>query len=304
MKVRTQWKATAIVVGSLMLVAGCATKKAGHLVGEAPHKIQCPSQPAVTTGTINLRSAGQQPRKAVRSAVDATTRQQATMGLAMHISTGTADVDAPTIRMPVTMAVTASCRAGFVYTARYGTPQVEPGAPSSATMQQQMNQVNGMTLTSANDRGGHVLDSKFSKVPQSLSVGGTNPLSSIGDFNQAVVGFPSQPIGVGARWTATSQVVTGPVHLSVDSTWKLLSWKGDTITLSSSISEHAKPYSQTISGHKITVSKLTGSGQSSLNVDLHKLIGIGTIRIKTHTEVSADDGSSATTDLSMAMAIH
>ncbi len=303
MKVRMQWRATAVAVGSLLLVAGCASTKAGHLVGEAPHKIQCPSQPAVTTGTLKVLNAGQQPRKAARSAADNSTRQQATMTLAMHISTGAADLDAPTIRMPVSFAVTASCKAGFVYTARYEKPQVDPGAESSTAMQQQMDQINGMTLTSANDRSGHVVDSKFSKVPKSLTVGGTNPLNSISDFNQAVVGFPNQPIGVGARWIATSEVVTGPVHLTIHSTWKLLAWQGDTISLSSAISEQAKPYSQTVSGHKVTVSKLTGSGQSSLKVDLHKLIGLGTIQIKTHTELSADDGSSANTDLSMAMAI-
>jgi hypothetical protein len=286
-----------------MLVAGCATTKAGHLVGEAPHKIQCPSAPAVTTGTLKLLDAGRQPRKAVRIDVDKTTRQQATMGLAMHIATGDSEADAPVIQMPVSMTVTASCKAGFVYTARYGKPRVDPDSPNSAAMQQQMDQVNGMTLTSANDRTGHVLDSAFSKVPKSLSVGGTNPLNSIGDFNQAVVGFPSKPIGVGARWTAISQVDTGPAHLTVNSTWRLLSRTGDTLTLASAISEQAKPYSQTISGHKITISKLTGTGQSSLNVDLSKLIGTGTIHLKTHTEASADDGSSATTDLTMVMGI-
>src|SRR5579875_3027877 len=241
---------------ALLLVAGCASAIAGKPV-EGAHPIGCPTAPATGRGTT-VSDTGAAPRTQFRLADEKPTEQQSTFVFDMDFTSNGNEVTVPTVRMPTTVTVTASCRQGFVYRAVYLRPQVDQDGPNAGAYQKQYDKIAGMTLVAAVDRLGNTVDSKLTHIPD-LNVAGTNPLNSISNFNQATVGFPLQAIGVGAKWSAHRTIANGAEHIAVTANYHLLSRHGNTVTVASTVSETAKPYSETIQGHKVTVDSVTGS---------------------------------------------
>jgi hypothetical protein len=284
---------------ALLLVAGCTTAIAGK---PGRHTIACPTAPAKDRAT-SVTDAGSAPRKDFRLTADPSTTQRPTFTFDLQFDLGGDDVIVPTTDMPVALSVTSACPQGFVYRAVYQRPRVEPGDPNSNTYQTQYNKIAGMTLTASVDRFGNTVDSNLTHIPD-FNVGGSNPLSSISDFNQATVGFPNQAIGVGAKWSAHRMISSGAARIALTANYQLLSRHGNTVTVASTVSETGKPYSQTIQGHKVTVESLTGSGQGTITMDLGKPVGSGSIDVQTVSKVSADDGSSSTISLDTRMTVH
>lgn len=287
---------------ALFLLAGCTNAIAGRSGGEGAHTIACPTALATDRPTP-VSDTGKAPRKKFRLTDDKPGTQHLTFVFDMDLDVGGNATTVPTVDMPTSLSITSSCRQGFVYRAVYERPRVDPDDPNASTYQDQYDKMAGMTLTAANDRLGNTLDSALTHVPD-LNVGGSNPLNSISQFNQATVGFPNQAIGVGAKWSARRTIPYGAAQITVTANYQLLSWHGNKVTVASKVDETGKPYSQTIQGHKITVDSLTGSGQGTITMDLGKPVGSGSIDVHTITKVSADDGSNSTISLDTKMAIH
>jgi len=288
-------------VGSMVLATSCVSTTAGHPIGAGTHVVRCPTS-AAPQQAPEVTNTGTAPRRQLQLSATKSTRQASTFTITMQLQLDGNQIEVPTTEMPVTLAVTSTCPQGFLYRATYQKPRVDPNDPNADTYQQQFDKMAGMMLTVAVDHYGNTVDSAMTNVP-SYDLGGTNPLNSISDFNQATVGLPTKPIGVGAQWTARRTLSVGPAQLTVTADYQLLSIRGDIITVSSKVTETGKPYSLTIQGHKATVESLTANGQGTLQMDLSKPLGTGDIELQTITRVSVDDGSSSTTTLHTSMKI-
>ena len=289
-------------IGSTLLATSCVRTTAGHSLGQGTHVVRCPAAPAAQRVT-QVTNAGSAPRKKLRLAASTSTRQHSTFTITMQLQLDANDITVPTTEEPVTLAVTSTCPQGFIYQATYQKPRVDPSAANASTYQGQIDKMTGMMLVVAVDRYGNTVDSDLSKVPN-YDLGGTNPLNSISDFNQATVGLPTEAVGVGAQWTARRTISIGPARITFTAGYELLAETGNVITVSSTVSEAGKPYSETIQGHKVTVESLTASGHGTLQMDLSKPIGTGNIDLETTTKISADDGSRSTTTLTTSMKIN
>jgi uncharacterized protein DUF6263 len=287
---------------ALLLLAGCTTAIAGKPGGAGTHTVACPSAPAQNRAT-SVADSGSAPRKNFRLTADKTTTQHPIFTFDLQFDLDGNDVTVPTTDMPVALSVTSTCPQGFVYRAVYERPRVDPDGTNAPAYQTQYNKIAGMTLIAAVDRFGNTVDSDLTHIP-AFNVGGSNPLNSISDFNQATVGFPDQAIGVGAKWSAHRTISSGPAQIDVTAHYQLMSWHGNTVTVASQVSETGKPYSQTVQGHKITVDSLTGSGQGTITADLDRPIGSGSIEVQTVSKVSADDGSNSTISVDTRMTVH
>lgn len=137
-------------------------------------------------------------------------------------------VDAPPIELTLTNEVTGVSDDEVEVLTTYDEARVtEPDDPSASAVQSALDGITGLSSTSTFSRSGELLDSELD-IPDGLTGAARQTVEQIGDQSQSLtVAFPTEELGVGARWTATSALELNGVTVQQTTTYELTALDGD-----------------------------------------------------------------------------
>ncbi len=240
--------------------------------------------PAVgAPATITLLTPGAAPRTALRYKVPVNTRERLAITTALTMSMAMEGMEmppqtVPTMKMTADMAITAVSAAGDMnYEMTFTGLGLEgPGEANAAAMLQQASAaIVGLKASATTSPRGVVsngridLDKVDPQIRQLLA-------SSASSFETMSLPFPTEAVGVGARWEARQGIDSGGSVLFQKTVFEIIGIEGDTVRLKGTVEQTAP--AQAVSnpalpaGATMQIESLTGTSSATMTVRLDSLV--------------------------------
>jgi hypothetical protein len=277
-----------------------------------------------TTTTIaapepELLDAGAAPRRRLRAALTEGARARAALtvdvGVDQHGEGAEAAIDPPPITEVVDFRVgrvsatdaTVSFRFAEVRAARVGTQLSDVEHLELNASLQQLVGVAGTGRVDDRSAPGKVAYD----LPAGLDAGvATHLRDAEQQFAGLAVPLPADPVGVGARWRASDQVVAGGITFRRTATYEVTSLDGRLVGYTATVTQEAVPgrleTPDPTAGTTYTVVSATGSGTTRGTLDLSSPVSAARASTHVHSVLRRDTAAGSTDldqDLTVAVAI-
>jgi hypothetical protein len=231
---------------------------------------------------FELLLAGDEPRSALRFAPTTGTQEQVELTMRMSMSIAGPGLppmnqDLPPIKQfnrAETIAV-ADGRITEKITYEKVTVDAAGVDPTvAAAMQTAMAQLQGFEQTVIYDDRGGIIEGTLD-IPEGTDAQLAQTLESLTKtVEQAMVRFPEQPVGIGARWKETSQIANGGLELEQTGEFTLVARDGDQITIETLITQTPLSTKFTPAGipAELDILEFDSKGSGRVIYDLTKLM--------------------------------
>jgi hypothetical protein len=270
--------------------------------------------PRLPGPVVTVTSAGAEPRRALRYSPAKGARDRVQMVMRMAMTMGFGETNVPRVEMPpiaMTMdtVVTSATADRFVVAAKVTEVRVEeaPDPAVTAAVRKEVGAMVGMTMTMTMTRRG-LLESADVKLPSGVSPQIAQMMESMKQsMSQVTPPFPEDPVGVGASWTAVSQLEANSLKLTQTAVFELVKLDGDRGTSKIEITQKALPQSVnppgTPPGVKTHLESLATTGNGELSFDLGRVMPIDAKMQSSSAMQMSVSQQGQTTPMSMTMEI-
>lgn len=194
-----------------------------------------------TTGAPSSRSAvtvldpGAEPRRELRyrlepGTADATT-QRSEGTLVQDVAGQRQELAVPVTEVDVDHTVEDAGDGRFTAASTFGTARVMGGDPAAvAETERILQQLEGVTITTTSTDRGEVLDTTLDELPETGNPAFDMLSSSL--LQQAAslaFPFPEEPVGIGARWSVTTEVEIGGLPIRAEYRMTMTRLDGDAL---------------------------------------------------------------------------
>lgn len=268
---------------------GAATKAEAAEAKDAPTPDKADEPPVGNTKQIEIASstppsitlieAGTDPQTLRLSpAAGATEAMKMTMVMTMQMGPGIPTVEMPPMVTTMSSVVDSVSEGSIKATVKFESIAVEAAASTPKVLVDNLEQTlagfeSFESRVEIDERGallGGTVD-----VPQSLPAPLQQTMNQMQEsFGKLQVPFPEEPVGVGGRWKALSNIEQGGMKIEQTATYEMLSREGDTIALTVGITqkvtdpEFSPPGMPGVTG---TIERYEGGGSGALKLQLDKL---------------------------------
>jgi hypothetical protein len=281
------------------------TQKMAALYETAPTPAQGPKVRPATSAQVKLLEAGAEPRKVLRLHPKAGDKQTLGMTLKMAMEMKMGDTEMPAMKMPaISLTMDATVKSvspeGEI---TYDMVMSDASVAEDAEVLPQIAEAMKTAFTSikGSSGAGTMSDRGLSKgVELKGPAGAAAPqvnqaMEQMREaFAHVVVALPEEAVGAGARWQASRPLKTQGMTIEQTTTYELVSVAGERATVKSTIAQQAanqKIENPVMPGMKLDVTKMTGTGNGEIRLDLTKLLAPeGTMDLHTDIEMGLDMG--------------
>lgn len=277
MRTRRRWMPAMLIAGLMMPHAALAQ----------PAETDAPAvEPASKEPVVELVDAGRSPRRALRLAPTAGQTQTLTMHMGISMAMSMSGMDMPAQDLPATvMTIKTKVQEvkpdgdivlGFEIT---DTDLVDTDASNAMVvdaMRDSLESIEGLKGTSTTSTRGITRDGSV-KLPDSADDAMRESFSQVEDnFSRIGVPFPAEEIGVGAKWTVTTVLDSNGLKLKQIADCELISLKGNTVKIKSTIRQSAPPQSIDAPGippgAEVHLTSFAGKGTSVFTMMLDEML--------------------------------
>jgi Family of unknown function (DUF6263) len=246
----------------------------GEIADARPTQEQLPA--------VEVLRDGSEPREALRLAPPAGASAQVAMTLRLGIEqSGASDasLEAPPIRATIDTALQDTTPTGdFHATFAYPSFDVLRGGGASASQRRSVERTlapfDGLSGELTVTPRGELVDSNL-EIPPTADTEATQLLTQIGDqFRDLTIPLPETPVGVGARWRATTQLRLNGIETRQVNEYRLKKRTGTTLELDVQGTQTARR--QTIESGNVTlrVKSYKTTFRGTTTIDLTRLLPV------------------------------
>ncbi len=281
-------------------------------VAVADGELSIPESARLPLTEVELLEPGEGERVALRlrSEVGQTETMRLEQVMTMQIQLGEQQgptVEMPPIRMDMVMETTHVGEDGAMrHSSRLSNLEVLGDGPLVARLEQDLAPLRELTGWDVIDARGRMVAAEY-ELPGSASPELRNSLQRTQEaLRQLMPPLPEEPVGVGARWQAVSDVRSQIAFRQV-STYTLESMEGDRIVLSVQTEQSADPQPMASDQPGVTAELLAFDGEASARIELN-LVGLaptseGNVAVELTTRATADGQPPQEVTMKMATAV-
>jgi hypothetical protein len=260
--------------------------------------------PATPKSLVKLLAAGSEPRTALRLHPAAGDKQTTIMTMKMAMATSVAGQAMPAMNIPamvMTMAITVknvSAAGDINYELVFSDatvaedPDIQPAV--AAALKTSLAGIRGLTGTGRmSDHG--IVKSMEIKLPADAAPQLSQTLDQMKEsFSSSSIPLPEEAVGPGAQWEYKTRIKSQGMTLDQTLAYELVAIEGNRITLRTTLTQNAanqKIQNPAMSGVKVDLNKMTGTGTGSSTYDLAHLMPVtGTLAEKAEINMSMNAG--------------
>lgn len=256
--------------------------------------------------SIVVRSAGAEPRRAIRYRFTEGQMESLAMRMRMRIQLDNGGTPLPIIAMPeMTGHVTLGpvhVRADGLYDVPFRISSFEMGeggdlpAQAVEAIRGELRSMEGIAGSQRMDDRGRV-SYVHMEVPETAPQSARQTLEQMQrSIEQITFALPEEPLGVGAELDVTMQIAGPPVALTQVVHMRIDAMEDDTLTVAATLEQRADEQPMAgPAGAEVTLLTMAGEGQSRLEVSLERLVPMGTFLLRVQSVVRATlNGQTAT----------
>ena len=229
--------------------------------------------------TITLLEAGTDPQTLRLSpTAGATEAMRMTMTMTMQMGPGTPKVEMPPMVTTMSSVVDSVSEGSIKATVKFESMTVEatPSTPKMLVdnLQQTLAGFESFKSSIELDERGALLGGTID-APQGLPAPLQQTMNQMQEsFGKLQVPLPEEPVGVGGKWTALSNIEQGGMKIEQTATYEVLAREGNTVKLKVGLSqkvvepEFSPPGMPGVTG---TIERYDGGGNGTLELQLDKL---------------------------------
>jgi len=261
-----------------------------------------------TEPSSTLLQAGAEPRRALRLHPKPGEKRTSTMTLkiAMEVQMGVTEA-APTKMPATTIAIDytvnkVSAEGEITYEAVMTDTTVAEDSDAKPEIVQAMKTalvgVKGMSINGIMSSRGIVRESQV-KMPPDIAPQTRQMMEQMKDaFSNTGVGFPQEPVGLGAKWELKQKVKSQGITLDQTTVYELLSLEGDRVKLKTTVTQIAanqQIQNPAMAGMTVDVVKLQSKGGGEVTADLAQLMPVqATMGMHNETAMAMNTGDEKT----------
>jgi len=250
-------------------------------------------------GQVKLLDAGAEPRRVLRLQAKAGEKQTTEMTVRMAMTMGVGDgqvMKMPPMKMLMGAVPKSISEEGDItceVIIEDATVADEPGAMPQMVeaMKASLRGINGLVVTRTISSRGFSKKTEITTATGSGS-GTQQTLEQMKEsFSNSEFFLPEEAVGTGAKWEVRQKIKTQGMTVDQTTTFQLASMEGDILTIKTSATKSAanqKMVNPAMPQLNVDLTKMTGSGASSMTIDLAKVLA---------SQATIDDHS----DMTMAM---
>ncbi len=251
---------------------------------------------SVTVNELEVLSVGAEPRSPLRYQLQAGDRHDATLTMNTTVSTQMGDRPFPAPTIPTlefdlhTLIQDPPSADLFAYTLTYdqvravNASEVDPEL--LAAFEPMLNTLQGIGVRVTMDAIG-TLESMQVALPDDADPVMRSVLEQLPQsMGQLSFPLPTEALGVGAQWRATSQMTIGPLAMEQTVIYTLVAREGDRLTLSAELSQSLLPEQGGAIAAGLQAVNTTGTGNIELMLD-RPLPTQAQLRLNSITEIQA-----------------
>jgi hypothetical protein len=246
---------------------------------------------------VKLITAGAEPRKALRLHPAAGDKQSLEMTMKMAMDMKMGEIQTP-VKMPImkmVMDVTVKSVSpqgdiGYEMVMSDASVADDPDVlPQVAdAMKASFASMKGMTGTGVTTSRG-VSKAADIKVPAGADPQMKQAMEQMKEsFSRISTAFPEEPVGLGAKWEAKTQIKSQGITIDQVSTYELASVDGERINAKTALTQSAanqKIQNPSMPAVKLDLTKMTGTGAGETTVDLGKIMPLAST-MEMHSNLS------------------
>jgi len=281
-----------------------------------------PTAPAAEPTTSNepvveLIDAGRSPRRALRLSPDAGQTQTLTMNMGISMEMSMSGMDMPSQDLPTTvMTIKTKVKeikpnGDIVLAFEITDTDLKDTDPANAmvvqSMRDSLESIEGLTGTSTTTTRGITRDGTVD-LPDSADDTMKASFNQVEDnFSRIGVPFPAEEVGVGAKWTVTTIVEANGLKLKQIADCELVSVKGKTVKIKSTIRQSA-PHQLVDApgipaGAEVHLTSFAGKGTSVFTMMLDEMLP-RTTESTIDIDIDMDISGMGMGDQSMSQSVH
>jgi hypothetical protein len=255
--------------------------------------------PGVGDGpVVEVIDTGDGPRRELRLQPEVGSKVSATMNMGMQFDTVVDDEpvptqDIPTMRMEMSMGIDDATPERIDSTFEYGDVSVGAGADPAvaANVERAMAGFKGVQGTLSTTSNGQLLEADI-QTPPDLDPTLASLTSQMEDqFRSLTVPFPSEPLGLGAKWTVDSALDISGVISQLHSTYTLQDLRGKHYVLQTEVDQTIEEGEIEGAEGEIKEGQSTGFGRIEGSLDNpFPVLSEATTNSSTTIEVPAEEG--------------
>lgn len=237
---------------------------------------------------VKLLENGRFPRQKLRLTPIPDTKQTATMTVNTDLVLSVngqvnPQSDIPKIKMDIEGKITKVAKNGDIYSEFFYT-NTEVISKSNTNlepleqMRSQLKKIEGFKITIVNDDRGNSKETNFD-VPEDLDPAMKSFLeSTLNSLKEISSPFPVEPVGIGARWQVTNNLILDGINITQIETYELIDRKGNTITIALNVEQNVD--SQEINapkmppGVEMEVISYEGKSSGTMKMELNKILPV------------------------------
>lgn len=254
--------------------------------------------------TVSLADAGAEPRQELRYNLAAMQPQQMRMDMTMRMTMsnpmfGEQTVDMPTMRMNMEMSEAAmnengTLRLGFRFRGVEIIPTEGTDPGMVAAMQGAMAGMDNVTGYTVIDSRGHVIEADFDASGAPAAV--QQQLGSMRDsLEQMVAPLPDEAVGIGARWSITTNVDANGASIQQTATYELLERTENAFRVSVTMVQSAEQQQiqdpSIPAGMSAWLESYSATGSGGAVIPLNSPVPTSNASINSNMSMAIDDGS-------------
>jgi len=308
----------------VLLIAGFGAKsQSTYVSANKVSEVTQPSNKSTSTSanlSLELFDPGAEPRQELRFTPAVNAKQTVAMTVDMDITMSIngqspPQIDTPAVEIKIETQVTKVDANGDIYTDfSYSDVDVIP-APNTPpelvnTMRSQLQSLVGLQGSIIIDVQGNTKDINFD-LPENLDPISEQMFEQMSNsLKQLSSPFPSEAIGVGAKWQVPNSVsINNGISINQIATYELVSLQDNIATLEVSLEQNAPPQSINLPGMppgaSVELESLDSEGQGDMTIGLSQIMPISaTISLDSNTKMKVTPPNSAqemTMDMNLLM---
>ncbi|KAB1502514.1 hypothetical protein F7230_08775 [Corynebacterium sp. 320] len=270
----------ASVLSAALTLSACGSDDDSHGAVEQPAAV------AVAQTPVTLESAGAEPRESLAWFSDSGQQKvtfKATQGLEQHTEGGSGE-DLPYEDVTMTLPLSASVDTD----GEKRTTSVTVGRPSGTNHErnEDIASAEGFQMTTVHTADGQAVERTMAAPEGASDAARASVESALTQMNDFPVVFPSEKVGIGARWTVSTKVDAG-VSMFQDITYTLAARQGKDVTLK--ISVDRRPAVTSYGRTNLTVLDSSTESRGQVKVDLTRALPVSG-QLSVTTALTLGDG--------------
>jgi len=251
-----------------------------------------PTEAPTNTGsetTTKLLEPGADPRVELKLSPTAGDKQTALMTMTMDTTMAISGQNIPMALPPMMMGVSTTIdevRANGDTAFTFKVESADVGEATGVmpavvdTMKTAIGKIVGMTGASVIDQHGVVKEAKFA-VPDNAPAELTQIVDNFQrSLNQMAIPFPTEPVGIGAKWQSTTKLDQQGIKIDQVATYEVVAIDGKMVKLKFTVQLSAPPQTmqmpQMPAGMGAKLNEMSGSGMAEATLDLSKVLPVTT----------------------------